>query len=224
MSDHIYYLIKSNMYSDYSGGSFASVAFHPITLIIVGLLVLFIILYFATDLFKKDMPAAAMRGRPMSIRRRPKEKYIAGWLGASTQGRPTDYVADGRTYQNLDGGLLMPPHVAKSYQQLIHPPPTTNFVQSTQGGGSCAVSSVNNCPSDLYWKCEEKQWNKDAVGEALALSAVGSFYAASDVEDANLYKVVSLAHDPVSRGCSNAADLPAYTNSNPNLMGSAITS
>ena len=155
-----------------------------------------------------------------------KEPYIAGWLGASTQGRPTDFIADGTTYQNLyekSGGLLMPPHVAKSYQQLIHPPPTTDFVPATDGRGQCAVSSMNNCPSDLYWKCEQKQWNKDAVGEALALSAVGSFYATSDVEDANLYKVVSLAHDPVTMGCANAADLPAYTGMNPNVVGSAIS-
>ena len=155
-----------------------------------------------------------------------KEPYIAGWLGSSTQGRPTDYIADGSTYQNLyekTGNLLMPPHVAKSYQQLIHPPPTTSFVPATDGRGQCAVSSTNNCPSDLYWKCEEKQWNKDAVGEALALSAVGSFYATSDVEDANLYKVVSMAHDPVSMGCMDAANLPAYTGMNPNIVGSAIS-
>ena len=114
---------------------------------------------------------------------------------------------------------MMSPAQLANYYNLTYPPDTTKFVPSSTGKGSCAVSSVNNAPWDLYWKCENKAWSKDAIGEALALSSVGSYYLPSSVEDANLHKVVSLAHDPVSPGCANAAHLKPYTNANPALAG-----
>ena len=91
---------------------------------------------------------------------------------------------------------------------LAYPPGDTHFVSSQ--GQQCAVSGSNNCPSDLYWKCSNRKWSKDAIGEALALSAVGSYYVPSSVEDENMHKIVSLAHDPVTQACRVAGNVPEW--------------
>ena len=140
---------------------------------------------------------------------------------SSKLGRPTDYTLDNVAYKT--GNIMMSPAQLANYYNLTYPPDTTQFVpgRNAQGqpAGSCAVSSVNNAPWDSYFKCNNKAWSKDAIGEALALSSVGSYYLPSPVEDANLHKVVSLAHDPVSTNCANAAGLKLYHNTNPSLAG-----
>lgn len=137
---------------------------------------------------------------------------------SSKLGRPTDYTLDNTAYKT--GNIMMSPAQLANYYNLTYPPVTTKFVgPDGKGSGNCAVSSVNNAPWDSYFKCNNKSWSKDAIGEALALSSVGSYYLPSPVEDANLHKVVALAHDPVSANCANAANLPEYKNTNPQLAG-----
>jgi hypothetical protein len=134
---------------------------------------------------------------------------------SSKKGRPTDYVWDNIAYKT--GNIMMSPAQLANYYNLTYPPDTTKFVPGAGGKGSCAVSSVNNAPWDSYYKCNNSTWSKDAIGEALALSAVGSYYLPSGPEDANLHKVVALAHDPTSWSCANAAGLKPYKNTNPAL-------
>ena len=118
---------------------------------------------------------------------------------------PTDYMAlnEGR----VDRSLLNRGQLA-NYMNMAYPPGDTHFVE--KDGQSCAVSGSNNCPSDLYWRCANKKWSKDAIGEALALSSVGSYYVPSAVEDENMHKVVSLAHDPVTNSCRDAGQVPLW--------------
>lgn len=118
---------------------------------------------------------------------------------------PTDYMSlnEGRN----DRSLLNRGQLA-NYMNLAYPPGDTHFVNA--GGQQCAVSGSNNCPSDLYWKCANRKWSKDAIGEALALSAVGSYYVPSAVEDESLHKIVSLAHDPVTHACRDAGNVTVW--------------
>lgn len=136
---------------------------------------------------------------------------------SSKLGRPTDYTLDNTAYKT--GNIMMSPAQLANFYNLTYPPDTTKFVPGANKKGTCAVSSVNNAPWDSYFKCNNKAWSKDAIGEALALSSVGSYYLPSPVEDANLHKVVSLAHDPVTQNCANAGPFKPYTNTNPALAG-----
>lgn len=136
---------------------------------------------------------------------------------SSKKGKPTDYVWDNIAYKT--GNIMMSPAQLANFYNLTYPPDTTKFVPGAGGKGTCAVSSVNNAPWDSYYKCNNTTWSKDAIGEALALSSVGSYYLPSGPEDANLHKVVALAHDPTSWSCSNAAGLKPYTNTNKALAG-----
>ena len=138
------------------------------------------------------------------------------YLG-STPGKQvlTGPIADNRPRP----ALMMAPHQLENYMNLVYPPATTTFRPGTDGVTQCAVSTVNNCPSDLYYKCNKKTWSKEAIGEALALSSVGSYYLPSGVEEENLHKVVALAHDPTQAACANAAGLAPYSGSNPSLAG-----
>jgi len=138
-------------------------------------------------------------------------------MTSSKLGRTTDYVSDDKPM----GGIMMSPAQLSNFYNLTYPPNTTQFTDGHGGVGKCAVSSVNNAPWDLYFKCDPKKpWSKDAIGEALALSSVGSYYLPSSVEDQNLHKVVALAHDPVQPQCKNAnAKAVQYTNTNPYLAG-----
>ena len=118
---------------------------------------------------------------------------------SSKLGVTSDYVRDDKPM----GGIMMSPAQLANFYNLTYPPDTTKFIQ--KGNSTCAVSSVNNAPWDSYFKCNpNKPWSKDAIGEALALSSVGSYYVPSGPEDANLHKVVALAHDPVTWPCANA--------------------
>ncbi len=182
--------------SSFSGGAMPSLS----TIVASIALLLVIILWFMWFLVK------------------PPKATMTSWMGTSKEGRASDYIADGSTYRSLSGPDIAPPGLIKTYSDLIRPPPTTSFVPASDGVGSCAVSGAGNCPRDLYYKCEQKNWSPDAIGEGLALAAVGSYYVPSDVEDANLFKVVSMAHDPVTAGCANAANLPPYNPNNPNLI------
>ena len=151
-----------------------------------------------------------------SMRNRKKGRMSPQYLG-STPGKQvlTGPIADNRPRP----ALMMAPHQLDNYMNLVYPPSTTTFKPGADGVSQCAVSTVNNCPSDLYYKCNQKAWSKEAIGEALALSSVGSYYLPSAVEEENLHKVVSLAHDPVSAACANAGNVKPYTGSNPNLVG-----
>ena len=143
----------------------------------------------------------------------------SAWLGATPQKqRLTGPISDNKD----QGMLMMNPSQLANYMNAIYPPKTTTFKPGTDGITQCAVSSVNNCPSDLYYKCNQKSWSKEAIGEALALSSVGSYYLPSGVEEENLHKVVALAHDPTQAACANAAGLTPYSRTNPNLGGSGI--
>lgn len=156
----------------------------------------------------------------MAIYNQVTKKTKAGLLvqTSSKLGRPTDYTLDNTAYKT--GNIMMSPAQLANYYNLTYPPDSTKFVgPDGKGSGNCAVSSVNNAPWDSYYKCNNSAWSKDAIGEALALSSVGSYYLPSPVEDANLHKVVALAHDPVSQKCANAAGLPKYKNTNPSLAG-----
>jgi hypothetical protein len=130
---------------------------------------------------------------------------IGGLYHGGLKATPSDYIGDGRTRDQGMLGLLSNPSAVTN---SMYPPGDTTFVQ--RNGQTCAVSATNNCPSDLYWKCSQSKWNPDAVGEALALAAVGSFYSPSLTEDANMHRIVAMAHDPVTPACANAAQLPAY--------------
>tara|TARA_B110000908_G_C10257441_1_gene456594 strand:- start:1704 stop:2270 length:567 start_codon:yes stop_codon:yes gene_type:complete len=136
---------------------------------------------------------------------------------SSKKGKPTDYVWDNIAYKT--GNIMMSPAQLANYYNLTYPPDTTKFVPGANGKGSCAVSSVNNAPWDSYYKCNNSTWSKDAIGEALALSSVGSYYLPSGPEDANLHKVVALAHDPTTWGCADAGGVKPYNNTNKALAG-----
>ena len=109
--------------------------------------------------------------------------------------------------------LLMQPYQLKSYMNKLYPPPGTSV--NPQG---CIVSETNDCPKDLYWKCNSEAWSKDAIGEALALSSVGSYYLPSGVEEENLNKVIALAHEPVTAACRNAGNVSPGGYRDPNLL------
>lgn len=141
---------------------------------------------------------------------------MANDMTSSKLGRTTDYVGDDKPM----GGIMMSPAQLANFYNLTYPPKTTKFIPGLNGKGMCASSSVNNAPWDLYFKCDpDKPWSKEAIGEALALSSVGSYYLPSGPEDANLHKVVALAHDPTTWNCRDAGNIPKYTNTNKALQG-----
>uniref|UniRef100_A0A6C0LLT3 Uncharacterized protein n=1 Tax=viral metagenome TaxID=1070528 RepID=A0A6C0LLT3_9ZZZZ len=154
------------------------------------------------------------KGSAMTARRH-RERMSPQYLGST----PGKQVLTGPIgYNKLqDKQLMMPPHAMQSYINQIHPPDTTWKTPGANGVGQCWVSSVNNLPhnSDLYYKCANNSWSKEAIGEALALSSVGSYYLPSEVEDQKLNKYVSMAHDPVTANCMDAAKLKPYTRSDP---------
>lgn len=153
-----------------------------------------------------DGTKKSMRGR----RERATSQYLGPRPGSQVLTGP---IADNRPRP----ALMMAPHQLDNYMNLIYPPATTTFKPGTDGVTQCAVSTTNNCPSDLYYKCDKKTWSKEAIGEALALSSVGSYYLPSGVEEENLHKVVALAHSPTEAACANAAGLTPYSGANPAL-------
>lgn len=133
------------------------------------------------------------------------------FLGSSRKHQQaTDYITDNEASTSGYGSALNRGQLS-NYMNMAYPPGDTHFVEVK--GQQCAVSGSNNCPSDLYWKCANRKWSKDAIGEALALSAVGSYYVPSAVEDENMHRIVSLSHDPVTQACRDAGNLPLW---NPN--------
>ncbi len=109
----------------------------------------------------------------------------------------SDYIGDNM----LNQPILMPKSNQANYLNMMYPPESTKFHGAHK---QCAVSGDNNCPTDLYWKCANNKWTKEAVGEALALSSVGSYYVPSPVEDRNMHEIIKLAHDPVTHDCASA--------------------
>ena len=128
----------------------------------------------------------------------------SGWLGNN----PGRQVLTGPIADNRRGPPLM--QGTKEYQNYMNAmyPPRNVQMKQGQNGSNCAVSNgdccSNTCPSDLNMRCQQQGWSKEAVGEALALSSVGSYYLPSGVEEDTLHKVVALAHDPIMPGCANA--------------------
>ena len=138
--------------------------------------------------------------------RRSRRERLSSGGGAGGYGtNATDYAvanqistqADVANYANRP--LLMQPYQLKSYMNKLYPPTGT-----TVNSAGCIVSDSNDCPKDLYWKCNDQAWSKDAIGEALALSSVGSYYLPSGIEEENLHKVIALAHEPVTAACRDA--------------------
>ena len=136
------------------------------------------------------------------------------WLGSTPQFQT---LTGPISYNRAAPALMMAPYQLDNYMNTVYPPRTTKFTKGHDGHGCCAVSSVNNCPDDLYYKCNQQTWSKEAIGEALALSSVGSYYLPSGVEEENFHKIVALSHDPTTANCQNAAGLPCYSASNPCL-------
>lgn len=164
------------------------------------------------SMYKNGTGTAAKTGGLTGKRERATSQYLGPRPGTQVLTGP---IADNRPRP----ALMMAPHQLDNYMNLIYPPATTTFKPGSDGVTQCAVSTTNNCPSDLYYKCNKKTWSKEAIGEALALSSVGSYYLPSGVEEENLHKVVALAHSPTEAACANAAGLAPYSGSNPGLTG-----
>ena len=132
----------------------------------------------------------------MAYRGSPAGLPQANYLGSSRKyQKATDYITDNEA--SRDVSVLNRGQLA-NYMNMAYPPGDTHFVEVK--GQQCAVSGSNNCPSDLYWKCANRKWSKDAIGEALALSAVGSYYVPSAVED-KIRPYSFFKHDPVTQSC-----------------------
>ena len=158
--------------------------------------------------FNNATPASAM-SNPVNYRRKehmaPRGTHpFSGYFDQTSKGAAlqtvTDYMA---TNEMLSDKSPLNRASLAGWLSLAYPPGNTVFNKGKQGG-YCAVSSSNNCPAGLDFQCANRRWSKDAVGEALALSAVGSYYVPSPVEDANMQKIISLANDPVTPGCKTA--------------------
>lgn len=135
------------------------------------------------------------------------------WLGST----PQKQILTGPMGNDVANNQLptMAPYQLTSYTNTMYPPSTTSFKTGSDGITQCAVSSVNNAPSDLYYKCNNKTWSKEAIGEAIALSSVGSYYSPSGVEEESLSQVVALGHSPTVAACANAGGVAPYVNPRP---------
>ena len=174
-----------------------------VAIIVIGLLVYF--LWYK----KSDKSSFTVAGTGYS-RFSPAPQYTNAFRG----GMRTDPTGSEDRWYNA-GPDSMNEQVLKGIFSRGNTDPVFNV-----GGSKCSVSPTNNCPAYVNYACDDKQWNSDATGELLALTATGSFAAPSLANEPNLERLVEYSYDTVDRACADANVRALY---NKNMNAAAVS-